>query len=375
MKTYYASYALLALVILGCSKSDEGSGGEEKQKSIDADYALVLTKGANFTTQLLNANAEVLTMNPEQSALEDAPIPDLTAVNGTKFLQYHTKSDGSGKITKHDFKKDEMSEIDLFDDLKDSTLHVNAITFSDAAAYIAYDLEIEGEPSLYRVRVLDMMSSESSFEDVVLNKKPLSLSLANNRLFILTLDEEVSDENALSVMDLSSNNLIHEMNLGFDAKRIFTNMDNDIIISYDELHTTLDSNSLSFLFTNYGPGTEPKFTAVTSSHFDLEGKLYYPVDSGIHSVYPEIPAVYDFNENLMVLYAYENFLTEAKRDFEFEIETTTTVNYDEKNGLMLIGYKKKGSAEGGLLRIKPIPEPAFFDNIDLDGVPYEIFIN
>jgi len=33
-----------------------------------------------------------------------------------------------------------------------------------------------------------------------------------------------------------------------------------------------------------------------------------------------------------------------------------------------------GSNEGGLMRIKPVPEPAFIDNIDLDGVPYQIFI-
>ena len=225
------------------------------------------------------------------------------------------------------------------------------------------------------VRIIDLNSEEFSFVDVALDKKPVDLALANNRLFILTHDIEVSDENRLSVMDIDSNNLIHEMNLGFRARRIFTDMNDDIIISYDELHTTLNSSNLSVLYTNYGEGIEPEFTANSSDHFDLDGRLYYPKISESVSVYPEIPAVYDFTQNLTILYAFENFLTEAKRDFEFEIETATAINYDKENDMILIGYKKVDKQKGGLLRIKPAPEPAFIDNIDLDGVPYEIFIN
>ena len=78
---------------------------------------------------------------------------------------------------------------------------------------------------------------------------------------------------------------------------------------------------MSVVHTNYGDGTEPKFTSNTTDHFDLDGRLYYPIVSESVSTYPEIPAVYDFSQNLVTLYAFENFLTEAKRDFEFEIET------------------------------------------------------
>ncbi len=381
MKTYNIIYVLLALLVIGCSKPEEGTGDDEvgkeqeEEKSVDADYVMLLTSGGTLTTQLLNANAETITLNPAESALTEKAIPQLTAINESSFFQYHKQNDCGGKITQHDFNTDEMSEIELFDDLGDCMLTAKAISFSNSSLFIAYELEIDTKNYEYMVRIIDLNSSEFSFVDVPLNKKPVDLAIANDRLFILTLDVEISNENYLSVMDLSSNTLVHETNLGFRARRIFRNLNDDVIISYDELHSTLDSSNLSFVYTNYAPGTEPKFTSNTTDHFDLEGRLYYPVNSEATSIYPEIPAVYDFSQNLTTLYAFENFLTEAKRDFEFEIETTTAVNYDRENNLILIGYKKTGKDKGGLLRIKPASDPEFIDNIDLDGVPYEIFVN
>lgn len=375
MKSYNIIIVLLALLVIGCSKSDEGTGGEEKQESVDADYVTLLTKGGKLTTQLLNANAEVITLNPAESSLAENTIPQLTSIGGTAFFQYHKESDCGGKITMHDFATDEMEEILLFDDMEDCELTANAIAFSDTSLFVAYELEIDSKTHEYMIRVINLNSSDFTFIDVPLSKKPTDLSVANNRLFILTLDVDISDENYLSVMDLSSNSLIHEMNLGFRARRIFKNMAEDIIISYDELHTTLNSTNMTVVYTNYGVGTEPKFTTNTTDHFDFDGRLYYPIVSESVSTYPEIPAVYDFTQNLVTLYAFENFLTEAKRDFEFEIETATAINYDKENNMILIGYKKLDEEKGGLLRIKPAPEPAFIDNIDLDGVPYEIFIN
>lgn len=374
MKTYNSIYVLLTLVIIGCSKSDDSIVNEEKPTSIDADYAVMLSSGTTLAPQLLNANGELLTLNPEESNLASKSIPQLTSLEGSEFFQYH-KTGCSGKITRHDFTKDETAEIDVFDDLDDCMLTAVALLTSDAKICIAYEREIDEKTSTFGVRIIDRKSADLDFVDVPLNKKPLDLAIANDRLFIMTLDVELSEENYLSVLDFSSNSLIHEMNLGFRARRVFNTSQDTIIISYDELHTTLDSASLSFVFTNYAEGTEPKFTANAFDCFDGDGKLYYPKAADAVSTYPEIPAVYDFTKNLVTLYAYENFLTEEKRDFEFEIETTTTVNYDEKNDLILIGYKKVGKQEGGLLRIKPSPEPAFVDHIDLEGVPYVLFVN
>jgi hypothetical protein len=375
MKTYNSIYMLLALLIVGCSTSDEGLGGEEKQKKVDADYVILLTKDNNLTTQFLNSNDETIVLNLEESSLAENKLPQLTSIRGTTFFQYHRKNDCGGKITKHDFNNDKTEEIDMFEDLNDCQLTANAIAFTDASLFLAYESEVDSKTVEYNIRVVDLNSTNFGHVDVSLNKKPVDLALANNRLFVLTLDVEVSGENFISVLDLDSNSLIHEMSLGSRARRIFPDTDDDVIISYDELHTTLNSSNMAVVYTNYGKGTEPRFTSDTANNFDLEGRLYYPIVSGTVSSYPVIPAVYDFDLNLTTLYAFENFLTEAKRDFEFEIETTTAVNFDTKNNMMLIGYKKKDRQEGGLIRIKPAPEPAFVDNIDLDGVPYEILIN
>lgn len=98
--------------------------------------------------------------------------------------------------------------------------------------------------------------------------------------------------------------------------------------------------------------------------------------AGTYSKYSLIPAVYDFNKNSAILYAFENFLTETQLDFELEIENTTLVHYDEVNNLLLIGYKKSGEdKKGGLLRINPVPQPKFAGNLDLDGIPYALYVD
>jgi hypothetical protein len=92
--------------------------------------------------------------------------------------------------------------------------------------------------------------------------------------------------------------------------------------------------------------------------------------------YPHIPAVYDFGTNTATLYLYENLFSLEKLTLEYEIDDTTMVSFDAKNNLMLIGYRKKNQTHlGGLLRIKPAPDPKFIDNTNLNGVPRAIFLN
>lgn len=375
MKTYYIYFALVALSFFGCQKSDTSpSPGEGDSTNIDADYAIVLNENSMLRTQLLNANAEVITLNPAKSGFSDTTIPELKRTLGTDFLQYHKTGNCSGTITKHNFDTDKSTAITVFEDLNDCDLTATSITQFGDAIFISYVLTTVNADK-YMVRIIDATSSAFSFVDISVEEKPIDLAVANNRLFILTFDEKITDENTLFVLDLGTNTLIHETNLGFSARRIFRNSSNNIIIGYDELHTTVNSTTIATAFTQYGEGIAPNFAETTSNLFDRSGRLYYPAASGSISTYPEITAIYDFAENLTTFYAYENFLTEAQRNFEFEIETTTAVGYDEANDLILIGYKKINSQEGGLLRIRPVPNPAFVDNIDLDGIPLEIIIN
>lgn len=378
MKTYFTFCALFALLIFSCSKTEPVSGNEEEGENpgVDADYVTLLSKGGMLKPQLLSANAEVVTLNPEESSLTEKAIPDLSFIDGSYFIQYSKDGNCGGQVTKHDFSSDTTTDIAVFTDLNDCDLTATAMAKTDNFLFISY-VVTSANPDDYFVRIIDLNTSEFSSVDVSLDKKPVDLTVANNRLFVLTFDELITDENSLSVMDISTKALIHEMALGYSVRRIFTDVQDNVIISYDELHTTLNSSSMAFEYTQYEGSTAPNFSTSKSSNFDLSGRLFYPMDPGSNSSYPLVPAIYDFSEKLVVLYAYENLLTEEKRNFEYEIETTTAVGYDEKNGFMLIGYKKMDEAtkEGGLLRIKLAPEPAMIDNIDLDGVPTEILIN
>jgi len=376
MKTYTTFGAILALLIFSCSKSDNGQIDEGGTTNVEADYVTLLSKDGLLRPQLLHANAESITLNPSQSSLSQKTTPELSSVDGSYFLQYHKDGNCGGQVSKHDFRTDTTTDFLVFTDLNDCNLTATAIAKSDDFLFVSY-VVTSSEPYDYFVRVIDVNSSEFSSVDVTLDKKPVGLTVAGGRLFILTLDELITDENSLSVLDMSNNTLVHEMSLGNDARRVFTDVQDNVIISYDELHTTLNSSSLAFEYTQYNEATAPKFSSSESANFDSNGRLFYPMDPASNSSYPLVPATYDFSKKLVTLYAFENFLTEAKRNFEYEIETTTAVGYDEKNDLMLVGYKKRTGAtkEGGLLRLKLEPELVFVDNIDLDGVPEEIVIN
>lgn len=342
---------------------------------IKADYTLLLQKEGTLKSILLNADSEAITVNPADSPFPDVTFPELTYTDGHLLGLYQKKTPCEGRIMIYDFKEDQSGEMEIFTDLGDCSLSANAIARSADTFFVAYQLEITSKETAYFVRILDLDSDESEFTDIELDKKPVQMLVTNNRLFILTLDEEITDEYALSVMDMNTNLLIHEMDLGFDVRRIFKTPEMDVIVSYDELHTTLDSASMSFEYTQYNEDTAPNFMESDFEYFDASGKMYYEMLSGSNSMYPFIPAVYDFDENLAILYAFENFLTQEQRDFEFEIERTSMVSYDEENGLILIGYKKSSDdGKGGLLRIKPIPDPEFIDNLDLEGVPFQIFV-
>lgn len=381
MKTYKLIYALLAFAIIGCNKSDNG-GDDDDNPGADAAYNLLVTQDGVISSTLINATPEVTTLNPAQSSFEDMPMPDLTFKEGSVHTTYHKDTDCSGKISQFDFSDNSSKNLDLFSDFTDCKLSATAIAHSNDMFYVAYGLETSSSNIDYFVRVTDPSKTESNFVDVPLKAEPQDptyipkeLAFANNRLFILGHDEEATDEYHLLVMDSANNNLIHNLNLGFDVKQIFRNPSGNIIVSYDELHSEIDSGTLEITYTNYQPSTNPNFTESKFNQFDATGRMYYNMPPGSHSTYAEVPAVYDFANKLAVIYAYENFLTEAERNFEFEIESTSMVAYDEKNDYILIGYKKTGSTnKGGLMRIKPAPEPALIDNLDVDGIPYKLFV-
>jgi len=201
------------------------------------------------------------------------------------------------------------------------------------------------------------------------------LITSSNRLFVLTLNEFVTDEYHLSVLDLNTNQQIVEVNLGYSALKLFKNNSEQVLISYPELHTTLGQISLDKTYTIYSENTAPDFITTKDSFLDSSGKMYFQ-KAMLNTEIAMVSAIYDFQTNNTVVYLFENFLTESDINVKYRIATTTSIGYDEQNNYMLIGYQKKGEVnKGGILRITPAPDFKIIDNIDLDGVPQTIFVN
>ena len=140
MKTYFTFCAIFLLVFFGCSKSDSESNDIGKDESIDADYVVLLSKDGLLKPQLLNANREIVTLNPAESSLTEKTDPDLSYVDGTEFVQYHKKGDCDGQIISHNFKSDSNTDMAVFSDLNDCNLTATAIAKSNNSLFISYML-------------------------------------------------------------------------------------------------------------------------------------------------------------------------------------------------------------------------------------------
>ncbi|SHI93165.1 hypothetical protein [Pseudozobellia thermophila] len=376
MKTYNLFCALLALAIIGCTKSDDGSNPTDNNKGVKASYSLILNNKGTLSGLDLLVQGEELSVSETESSFEVAEEPQLRFQGDGVLGLYYTRGDCRGEITVHDFNEGRAHTYSVFDDLEPCGLTANSILTTATEIYIAYETEVSPKKKKYYVRVLDATSDENGGIDVLLDEKPLQMAFANKRLFVLTLDEDDTGKNGLAVIDSNTKAVIHSEVLSTGARTIFTGGEGNIIVGYDGLHLTIDGTTLAITSTMYQEGSEPNFAQALTKTFDDSGKMYYDMIADNHSVYPVISAVYDFSNNAAVLYAYENFLTETQRKFEYAIESTTMVSFDENNNYILIGYKKTGSSDkGGLLRIKPAPDPKLIDNLDTEGVPYAIFID
>ncbi|MCK0192793.1 hypothetical protein [Arenibacter sp. F20364] len=375
MKTYLYACMFIACFAMGCS--EEGVGDKiDESPSLLADYTVLVQKDGVLKTALLNADSDGITVNSAQSDFEVVPMPDLSYRHGSKLGFYIPQVDCSAKISIHDFSEDTVVHTTVFTEDLNCDRDVKSIAFSGNKALVAYVIPSETKKDNYFLRILDLTKSPSSFTDVVLSKEPKQLLVSDNKVFLLSLDTDITNKYALTALNMDSGAVTHEVILGDDVLKISKDGMGNILVSYPNLHSIIDGNTMILgITTNYLLGKEPKFGYAKSEYFG-EQTIYYPMASGSKSSYPNIAAVYDFKENMSVLYIYENFLSPEQRDLKYEIEDTTMVSYDAKNNLILIGYKKKGgSGKGGLMRIKPIPDPKFLDNVDLDGIPMELFSN
>ncbi|MCM4152164.1 hypothetical protein DHD05_11240 [Arenibacter sp. N53] len=365
----------IACLALGCT--EEGVGDKEIQSlNLTADYTVLLKKDGVLQSAYLNANADGMTVNSNKNDFEVAPLPELSYRNGSAIGFYNSQVDCSATLKIHDLSDNTVINTTVFSEDKNCDYLVKSMAYSEDKAFVAFVAPSNIKKDSYYLRILDLSINQSPYMDVELAKEPKQTLVSDNRVFVLSLDTDITDKYALIVINIDSGAITHEANLGTDVLKISKDGMGNILVSYPNLHSLFDGKTMILgITTNYLLGKEPRFGYAESEFFG-EQALYYPMESGSKSSYPHIAAVYDFKENISILYIYENFLTLEERNLKYEIEDTTMVSYDSKNNLILIGYKKKGeNGKGGLMRIKPIPDPKFLDNVDLDGIPMELFPN
>lgn len=374
MKTYVMYYALLAFVVFGCSSTPSEVSEiplEEEESFYNADYVLLKTNNEQLSVQLLNATETTMNLNSAESTFESVLLPEITFRKGTTFAYYSRLNECSGQVTIHDFKNDSANTYAIFGDLVECILNTTSIAIKDGILYVSYVIEETSKINKYFVRAIDLSVAEANYVDIELDEKPLQMDYTNGRLFVLTIDLDITNENSLSVIDMESQTIIHEIGLGYDVERIFADTHQNMIIAYQELHTVLNSTTMGVQYIRYESGKEPLFYGSGYHSFDGAGRLFYIRPA---SEFAGIPAIYDFANNLVLLYYYENYLTASQLEIEFNIGETTMVAYDDVNNVMLIGYQKKDDGnKGGLLRIQLEPEPEFLDNLNIDGIPHQIF--
>lgn len=374
MKTSKFLLGLFALVIVGCSKSTSEKEPEKKIIGKEVAYTILLEKDSKIKSQQLVANYESISISESAGVFSPIQLPVVDFKDGSTQTFYKKTSACDGEILSYDFKEDNEIIIDAFPDMSSCEISVFAVANGGSFFYLAYEITTATEGKKYIVRKIDSSAAEFSFVEIELTQKPIEMIVSNNRLFVLVLDAEITGENNLVVLDVDTFAEVKRQGLGNSVKRIFKRQDGNIVISYSELHSIFNVSTFTVEHLRYEAATDPKFYSSAKYNLDTSGNFYFsrPIES---SSILSIPSVYNMTSNLTTLYFYDNFLKTEEIENEYQIAETTVVGFDTRNGLMLIGYKKIGSDElGGVLRVKPVPDPAFIDNINLDGIPYDIFI-
>ncbi|MEX0272864.1 MAG: hypothetical protein AB3N16_00630 [Flavobacteriaceae bacterium] len=368
----YLLLALWALFLVSCTKSNDAAPEvEEPDRGIEREYLINLVYNGEITVQSLTVDATEMEPSAETPRFDAIPVPDLVFREGASMSFSRATGNCDAEFYINDYGALTTASMNLFGDLEGCSLSVTAVAHGQNTLFTGYGTEDGNKANGYYVRI---SRNGKAPVDVALDKKPIMFAPMGGKLFVLTHDVDITDENGLSVIDLGNHTLLHEQNLGYGAQKIFAHPQGSLIIGYEELHTKMDPGTYSVTYVNYGEDTRPDFVKSTFLECDAAGKLYYalPYANAKHSV---VPAVFDFSSNTTTIYKFENFLTEEQMDTLYNIERATMVAYDGANNLILIGYRKAGDLDsGGIIRIKPVPEPAFVDHINVPGVPYNLFV-
>lgn len=377
MRLYAKFISVFCLLLTACSKEGVSESPITTEENVEVNYSILQTSDDILSEVNIIADRENILASNRSQAFESIAMPLLTNFSLDEALFYNNTSDCSGELLNYDLDKDTSKEFSFFEDSKNCDRQIYAIKTADIGFFILYSLPGDFlKDEKFYLRLVDNKDLESGFEDFEMDKKPTQLVYANGRLFVLVEDLALGNVYSMQVFDLQKKEWILEINLGDEVERLIRTPDNNLMITYPDLHNVYSTITLDVLSsTRYLEGTEPHLGETEIHHFAPDGKVYFASATNLNgTIYPQIPAVFDFERNTTILYYYENFLTEEEQRFEFDIGNTTAVAYDSKNNLMLIGYQKSQNPnKGGLIRIKPAPNPKMVDQTNLEGIPLYIY--
>ena len=372
MKTYTYKVGILLMAFLAaCSKSGSEPIDSENPTNTLSDYTILLDVTGSLTTVNLQATEDDLIL--KSGDIEFPPFSNsaTTFANGNTYSFFEVSEDCNGQVLVFNFETGSYMLIETFLNLEACNLEVTSVSHDTSNAFLTFIKSEIGKEDSYFVRIIDLNNTENQI-DVPLDLKPQNAVPSNGRLFVLTHDEEVTDENGISVIEIEQQSMIYEKLIGFNAKKIFKDPNGNIVISYPELHTTMDSNTFEEIYTQYGENIRPNLYQSVYSIFDTNGQLYYTMNTEDGA--GKNPAVYDFSANKATLYFFENFLSNEQLT-QLNIQSATAIAYDGENNHIIIGFaKNNGIGNGGILRITPTPDFSYIDAIDLEGVPKAIVV-
>jgi len=375
----YLKWALLLVLFAGCSKSDNGQTKDDEkgaEQLPEYKYTVVLNNNSVSTAKSIRANSELMLLSNDQSEYGTNSAYDFKYKNNY-VLTTLSLSNCLGKIVNHNFYNDTKISFNVFSESENCNITVKAITHSSKYIFIAYEEFNESTLKTSNLLRKIKLNAAQSFEDIEIGAQIKDLDFSKNDVYVLLENNDKS--NSLLAIDQDTSDELLNLYLGSGAMDLVKNPDNNILVSYNYKHLVINNTTYaSKSETKYDEQSSPQFSNSVIKNFGTDGKLYYAMslnsDSDENII--DTPSVYDFDKSLTVMYYYKNFLTEKLRSEIYKIGATTMIVYDHDNEIIILGYQHHDNpSTGGLLRIKPVPNPEFIDHIDLAGVPNFIFIN
>lgn len=372
MKTYtYKVSFVLTVFLAACSKSATDPLENEIPFYAEAHYTVLLDQNGTLNPTNIKSVESEMVLESTDIDFPTFSTSNITYGEEETFCFFEVTSECTGSILLYNLFTAEYRIIQTFSNLDACSLEITSVSHNETQIFLTFVKSEVGKSDSYYVRIINLNQTESPV-DVELALKPLQAIPSNGKLFVLTHDLEITDENGICVVDIDDQTIIHEKLIGFNAKRLIKKPSGQMIISYPELHTVLNASTFEETYTQYGETLRPNIYSLSYPVYDSKDNLYYTMSPEGEENRP-IPAGYDFDSNKATLYYFENFLTAEELTTELNIHSATAMGYDLENDYIVVGYRKNGTANtGGILRLKPAPEFAYIDHIELDGIPKAI---